>query len=159
MFYFGILADDTPPVGLAAFAAAAISGGDPIRTGIQGFAYDIRTALLPFLFIFNTELLLIDVGPAKAVFIFIVGVTAMMLFAAATQGYFLARSRIWETVALLLVAFTLFRPGFWLDYVQPPFVDRPGTELIELAGEVEDGGRSGWSFQGLISTTPTRSGI
>jgi TRAP-type uncharacterized transport system fused permease subunit len=61
VFYFGILADDTPPVGLAAFAAAAISGGDPIKTGVQGFAYDIRTALLPFLFIFNTELLLIDV--------------------------------------------------------------------------------------------------
>ncbi|MBX2806727.1 MAG: TRAP transporter permease, partial [Hyphomicrobiales bacterium] len=58
VFYFGILADDTPPVGLAAFAAAAISGGDPIKTGVQGFMYDIRTALLPFLFIFNTELLL-----------------------------------------------------------------------------------------------------
>ncbi|WP_068407991.1 TRAP transporter permease [Labrenzia sp. OB1] len=140
VFYFGILADDTPPVGLAAFAAAAISGGDPIRTGIQGFSYDIRTALLPFLFIFNTELLLIDVGPVKAVFIFVIGVTAMMLFAAATQGYFLARSRIWETVALLLVAFTLFRPGFWLDYVQPPYVDRPGSDLVQLAGEVEDGG-------------------
>ncbi|MDH5530343.1 MAG: TRAP transporter permease, partial [Paracoccaceae bacterium] len=53
VFYFGILADDTPPVGLAAFAAAAISGGDPIKTGIQGFTYDIRTALLPFMFIFN----------------------------------------------------------------------------------------------------------
>ena len=48
VFYFGILADDTPPVGLGAFAAAAISGGDPIRTGLQGFAYDIRTAILPF---------------------------------------------------------------------------------------------------------------
>ncbi|PVB61432.1 TRAP transporter permease [Labrenzia sp. 011] len=140
VFYFGILADDTPPVGLAAFAAAAISGGDPIRTGIQGFSYDIRTALLPFLFIFNTELLLIDVGPVKAVFIFVIGVAAMMLFAAATQGYFLARSRIWETVALLLVAFTLFRPGFWLDYVQAPYVDRPGADLVRLAGEVEDGG-------------------
>ncbi|WP_299818423.1 TRAP transporter permease [uncultured Roseibium sp.] len=140
VFYFGILADDTPPVGLAAFAAAAISGGDPIRTGIQGFSYDIRTALLPFLFIFNTELLLIDVGPVKAVFIFVIGVTAMMLFAAATQGYFLARSRIWETLALLLVAFTLFRPGFWLDYVQPPYVDRPGSDLVQLAGQVEDGG-------------------
>jgi TRAP-type uncharacterized transport system fused permease subunit len=91
VFYFGILADDTPPVGLAAFAAAAISGGDPIKTGMQGFAYDIRTALLPFLFIFNTELLLIDVGPAKAIFVFIVGVVAMMLFAAATQGYFFAK--------------------------------------------------------------------
>ena len=57
VFYFGILADDTPPVGLAAYAAAAISRGDPIKTGVQGFSYDIRTALLPFLFIFNTDLL------------------------------------------------------------------------------------------------------
>ena len=139
VFYFGILADDTPPVGLAAFAAAAISRGDPIKTGIQGFTYDIRTALLPFLFIFNTELLLIDVGPAKAVFIFIVAVIAMMLFAAATQGYFFARSRIWESLGLLLVAFTLFRPGFWLDYVQPPFDARPGTEIAALAEKEPDG--------------------
>lgn len=140
VFYFGILADDTPPVGLAAFAAAAISKGDPIKTGIQGFTYDIRTALLPFLFIFNTELLLIDVGPVKAVFIFFVAVIAMMLFAAATQGYFLAKSRIWESLGLLLVAFTLFRPGFWLDYVQPPFDDRPGTEIAQLAEAEPDGG-------------------
>ncbi len=59
VFYFGILADDTPPpVGLAAFAAAAIAKSDPIRTGIQGFTYDIRTAILPFMFVFNTQLLL-----------------------------------------------------------------------------------------------------
>jgi len=133
VFYFGILADDTPPVGLAAFAASAISDGDPIKTGLQGFAYDIRTALLPFLFIFNTELLLIDVSLAKAVFIFLVGVIAMMLFAAATQGYFFAKSRIWESVLLLLVAFTLFRPGFWLDKVQPPFELQAGSSLIEMA--------------------------
>ncbi|WP_248304726.1 DUF3394 domain-containing protein [Breoghania sp. L-A4] len=133
VFYFGILADDTPPVGLAAFAAAAISRGDPIKTGVQGFMYDIRTALLPFLFIFNTELLLIDVTPVKAVFVFCVAVVAMMLFAAATQGYFFARSRIWETVALLLVAFTLFRPGFWLDMVQDPIIEHPGTEIAEIA--------------------------
>ncbi|MFK7890230.1 MAG: TRAP transporter permease [Granulosicoccus sp.] len=133
VFYFGILADDTPPVGLAAFAASAISGGDPIRTGLQGFAYDIRTALLPFLFIFNTELLLIDVGLAKAVFIFVIAVIAMMLFAAATQSYFLTRSRIWESVLLLLVAFTLFRPGFWLDQVQAPYDTQPGTELLQVA--------------------------
>ncbi len=119
VFYFGILADDTPPVGLAAFAAAAISGGDPIKTGIQGFMYDIRTAALPFLFLFNTELLLIDVGPLKAIFVFLVAVVAMMLFAAATQGYFFARNRIWESVILLLVAFSLFRPGFWLDKLYP----------------------------------------
>ena len=132
VFYFGILADDTPPVGLAAFAAAAISRGDPIKTGVQGFMYDIRTALLPFLFIFNTDLLLIDVTLAKAVIVFIVAVIAMMLFAAATQGYFFARNRYWETAALLLIAFTLFRPGFWLDQVAPEFDERPGTEFASL---------------------------
>lgn len=133
VFYFGILADDTPPVGLAAFAASAISGGNPIKTGIQGFAYDIRTALLPFLFIFNTELLLIDVSLAKAVFVFVVGVIAMMLFAAATQGYFFTRNKIWESLLLILVAFTLFRPGYWLDKIQPPYDLIPGSELVQVA--------------------------
>lgn len=133
VFYFGILADDTPPVGLAAYAAAAISKGDPIKTGVQGFAYDIRTALLPFLFIFNTELLLIDVTLFKAVFVFIVATIAMMLFAAATQGWFFTKSKVWESIALLLIAFTLFRPGYWLDMVSPPYDDRPGIEVITLA--------------------------
>ncbi len=132
VFYFGILADDTPPVGLAAFAAAAISGGDPIKTGVQGFTYDIRTALLPFLFIFNTELLLIDVGPVKAVFVFFVAVIAMMLFAAATQGYFFARSKWYESLALLLVALTLFRPGYWLDQVQAPYISTPGAGIMDV---------------------------
>ncbi len=139
VFYFGILADDTPPVGLAAFAAAAISRGDPIKTGLQGFAYDIRTALLPFLFLFNTELLLIDVTLAKGIFVFIVAVIAMLLFAAATQRYFLTRNHIWESVALLLVAFTLFRPGFWLDYIQSPYETRPGSEIVEIAGQLPEG--------------------
>ncbi len=139
VFYFGILADDTPPVGLAAYAAAAIARGDPIKTGLQGFGYDIRTALLPFLFIFNTDLLLIDVGPFKAVFVFIVAVIAMLLFAAATQGWFITRSKIWESVALLVVAFTLFRPGFWLDMVQPPFVDHSGSETVQLLQDLPEG--------------------
>ena len=139
VFYFGIIADDTPPVGLAAFAAAAISKGDPIRTGLIGFSYDIRTAILPFLFIFNTELLLIDVSLAKAVFVFIVATVAMLLFAAATQGWWLHRSRAWETVALLLIAFTLFRPGFWLDLWQEPHTDVTGPAALEVIGELPEG--------------------
>ena len=134
VFYFGILADDTPPVGLAAFAAAAISGGDPIKTGLQGFAYDIRTAILPFLFIFNTELLMIGIeGPVHLVMTVVVAVVAMLVFAAATQGFFLTKSRMWETAVLLLVAFTLFRPGFWMDMVYPPLQKLPGTEVIKAA--------------------------
>ncbi|WP_108660827.1 TRAP transporter permease [Acuticoccus kandeliae] len=145
VFYFGILADDTPPVGLAAYAAAGISGGDPIKTGFQGFAYDIRTGLLPFLFIFNTELLLMHVeivdGVAKAVFVpwyiglkaFVIAVIAMLAFAAATQRYFLTRCNWVETAALVVVALTLFRPGMWLDLVQPPYIERPGTEIFQIA--------------------------
>ncbi len=138
VFYFGILADDTPPVGLAAYAAAAISKGDPIQTGLQGFAYDIRTALLPFLFLFNTELLLMNVSPAKAVLVFVIATIAMMLFAAATQGWFFSKSRIWESVALLLIAFTLFRPGYWLDQIEPPYEERAGIEAIKLAAALPE---------------------
>ena len=140
VFYFGILADDTPPVGLAAYAAAAISKGDPIQTGIQGFMYDIRTALLPFLFLFNTDLLLINVGPLQAIVVFVIATIAMMLFAAATQGWFFTKSRMWETVALLLIAFMLFRPGFFLDKVSPPFEERPGAEAVQLAAAAAEGG-------------------
>jgi TRAP transporter 4TM/12TM fusion protein len=121
VFYFGILADDTPPVGLAAYAAAAISRGDPIKTGLVGFSYDIRTALLPFMFIFNTDLLLIDVGPFKAVLVFFTALIAMLAFAAATQGYFIARSRRWESAALLVAVFMLFRPDFLLDRWQDKY--------------------------------------
>ena len=145
VFYFGIMADVTPPVGLASFAAAAVSGGDPIKTGFTAFFYSLRTVALPFLFIYNPTLILYGVdlgtieGVAQAVFIFIVATVAMLLFAAATQGYFLARSRIHETAALLLVAFTLFVPGFWLNMLQSPFEDIPATQFEQAVGEASPG--------------------
>ena len=139
VFYFGIMADVTPPVGLASFAAAAVSGGDPIKTGVVAFFYSLRTAALPFLFIFNTDLLLIDVGWAQGILVFVIATVAMLLFAAATQGWFLTRNNILETVALLLIAFTLFRPGFWMDMVAPPFEDVPPVEIAQAAEEVSPG--------------------
>ena len=132
VFYFGILADDTPPVGLAAYAAAAIAKGDPIKTGLQGFGYDIRTAILPFMFIFNTQLLLIDIGsPAELCLTILSALGAMLVFAAATQGYWLIRTRWYETLALLLVAFTLFRPGFWWDQIWPEYQQLPGSAITQ----------------------------
>lgn len=140
VFYFGILADDTPPVGLAAFAAAGISGGDPIRTGIQGFGYDIRTAILPFLFIFNTELLMIGIGTwFHLILVIVASVIAMLVFAAATQRFFITKNRIWETAALLLIAFTLFRPGFFWDKMFPPYIEKPGTQILEIVESLEPG--------------------
>ena len=139
VFYFGIMADVTPPVGLASFAAAAVSKGDPIKTGIVAFFYSLRTAALPFLFIFNTDLLLIDVDFWNGVIIFIVATIAMLIFAAGTQGFFLVRSRLYESVLLLLVAFTLFRPGFWMDMLHDPYQEVPPAELVQALDGVEDG--------------------
>ncbi|SET77810.1 TRAP transporter permease [Oceanicella actignis] len=139
VFYFGIMADVTPPVGLASFAAAAVSGGDPIKTGLIAFFYSLRTAALPFLFIFNTDLLLIDVGPLHGAFVFVTATLAMLLFAAATQGWFLTRNRIHEAAALLLVAFTLFRPGYWMDQLYPPFEETPPAALVEAAAATPEG--------------------
>ncbi|NLS11848.1 TRAP transporter permease [Vibrio sp. SM6] len=140
VFYFGIMADVTPPVGLASFAAAAVSKGDPIKTGLTAFYYSLRTAALPFLFIFNTDLLLIDVDWAHGIAIFVVSTIAMLIFAAATQGWFLTRNRWYETVLLLLVAFTLFRPGFWIDQVVDPYQSSNPAELAQTLEPLEEGG-------------------
>lgn len=123
VFYFGIMADVTPPVGLASFAAAAVSGGDAIRTGFTAFFYSLRTVALPFVFIFNTDLLLINVTLTQGIMVFITATIGILVFTAATMGWFLTKNRIWETVAMLLVAFALFRPGFFLNQIQPPFED------------------------------------
>ena len=140
VFYFGIMADVTPPVGLASFAAAAVSGGDPLKTGFTAFFYSLRTVMLPFLFIFNTDLLLINVGWIEGIIVFIIATAAMLIFAAGTQGYFFARSKIYESVLLVLIAFTLFRPGFWLDMVQPPYEQHSPSEIAELsAAQPTDG--------------------
>lgn len=139
VFYFGIMADVTPPVGLASFAAAAISGGDPLRTGFQAFYYSLRTAALPFLFIFNTDLLLIDVTVMQGVVVFIVATIAMLIFAAGTQGFMLTRNRWYESLLLLLVAFTLFRPGFWMDQIHDPYESVPPAQLADALERVDDG--------------------
>lgn len=140
VFYFGLMADVTPPVGLASFAAAAIARTDPIKTGVTAFFYSMRTAILPFLFIFNTQLLLIGIEDVWHLALTVLSATAaMLIFAAATQGYFLVRSRWWETIALLLITFTLFRPGFWWDMVYPPYKDVPASQLMQLVEQAPAG--------------------
>jgi len=149
VFYFGILADDTPPVGLAAFAAAGISGGDPIKTGIQGFTYDIRTAVLPFMFIFNTQLLMIGIDHWWHLVMVVAGaILAMLAFAAGTQGYFLVKCRIWETVALLLISLVLFRPGLVWDEIYPPLAEEPPAQLETWAGSMDAGSSLRLTLQG-----------
>ena len=121
-FYFGILADDTPPVGLAAYAAAAIAKSDPISTGIQGFLYDLRTAVIPFMFVFNAELVLhgIDNLP-QALLIFAMAIFGAFAFTNAVQGWFIAKNKWYEIPLFLIASLILFYPAivtkiFSLDY-------------------------------------------
>ena len=133
VFYFGILADDTPPVGMAAYAAAGIARSDPIRTGLQGFAYDIRTAILPFAFFFNNKLLLIAgvdsldpnnpagwqwiTNPGEIAFIFFTAAAGMFAFSSATQGWVLTKTSGVERIVLLSVVPFMLIPNMtsmWL---------------------------------------------
>ncbi|WP_298816263.1 TRAP transporter permease [uncultured Roseibium sp.] len=139
VFYFGIMADVTPPVGLASFAAAAVSGGDAIKTGFTAFFYSLRTVALPFVFIFNTDLLLIDVGWIQGIIVFIVATVAILVFTAGTMGHFITRNKIYESIALVLVAFVLFRPDFFMNRIQPPFEQVPPTEFVQAVGNAPAG--------------------
>ena len=133
VFYFGILADDTPPVGIAAYAASGIAKSDPIKTGLQGFAYDIRTAILPFMFFFNTELLLISStneydwneftfisNGFKIVVIFITAMLGMFSFSNATQGYFLTKTNIIQRILFLFAVPLLMLPNMMIKYIGLP---------------------------------------
>ena len=139
VFYFGIMADVTPPVGLASFAAAAVSGGDAIRTGFIAFFYSLRTVALPFVFIFNTDLLLIDVTWMQGIIVFVISTIGILVFTAGTMGWFVTRSRIWESLALIVIAFALFRPGFFMDMVQDPYLEIPPGELVQAVGVARPG--------------------
>ncbi len=144
VFYFGIMADVTPPVGLASFAAAAVSGGDAIRTGFVAFFYSLRTVVLPFMFIFNTDLLLLDVTWVQGIMVAIVATAAILIFTAGTMGWFLTKSRIYESIALIVIAFALFRPGFFMDYIDEPYEQIAPTRIVEAMDEAREG--TEWRF-------------
>jgi TRAP transporter 4TM/12TM fusion protein len=132
VFYYGIMGDITPPVGLATFAAAAISGEDAIKTGVQGSVYALRTVILPFIWIFNPQLLLIDVhGTGELLRVVVASVIAMLVFAAVTMNWFRVRCRWWETALLALVL--LFRPDLFMDRIAPPYRDAPPAQVFDIA--------------------------
>jgi len=137
VFYYGIMGDITPPVGLATFAAAAISGEDSIKTGVQGAVYALRTVVLPFVFVFNPMLLLIDVRSWWEVLLVAFAATvASLAFSAATLGWFHSRCRWWEIVLLLVGTFALFRPDYFMDKLYDPYTEVPAKEIFRVAGEL-----------------------
>jgi TRAP transporter 4TM/12TM fusion protein len=142
VFYYGIMGDITPPVGLASFAGAAIAKEDPIKVGIQGSIYAIRTVILPFIWIFNPALLLINVhGWGEALLVAFASTVASLLFAAATMAYLRIRCRWWEVVLLLAATLILFRPDWIADRIAPEYSDAPSSHFYSVAAQLDEGDR------------------
>jgi TRAP transporter 4TM/12TM fusion protein len=118
VFYFGILADDTPPVGLAAYSAAAIAKSNPVQTGLQGFYYDLRTAMIPFFFVFNTDLLLLGINNwFVGLGIFVMAVGGAFAFTALLQGWFVIKNKWYEIPFFMVATVLLFHPASMHSFV------------------------------------------
>jgi TRAP transporter 4TM/12TM fusion protein len=122
VFYFGLMADVTPPVGLASYAAAAISGGDPLKTGLQAFWYSLRTGILPIVFLFNHELLLIGIDNIwHAIVVIITSLAGILVFTSATQGWFVNKLKWYEIIIFLIISISLLSPEFVLNKFYPKY--------------------------------------
>ncbi len=122
VFYFGLMADVTPPVGLASYAAAGISGGDPLRTGVQAFWYSLRTGILPIVFLFNHELLLIGIENIwHGLIVIITSLIGILVFTSATQGWFFNKLKWYEIIIFLVISISLLSPDFALNKFYPKY--------------------------------------
>ena len=122
VFYFGLMADVTPPVGLASYAAAAISGGDPLKTGMQAFWYSLRTGILPIVFLFNHELLLIGIENIwHGLIVISTSLVGILIFTSATQGWFINKLRWYEIIIFLIISVSFLSPEYVLGKFYPKY--------------------------------------
>ena len=133
VFYFGLMADVTPPVGLASYAAAAISGGDPLKTGLQAFWYSLRTGILPIVFLFNHELLLIGIENIwHGLLVITTSLIGILVFTSATQAWFINRLRWYEIIIFLLISISLLAPEFVLNKFYPKYNYKDINQIHEI---------------------------
>ncbi len=117
VFYFAMFANITPPVALASFAAAGLSGGDPMKTGIQSVKLSLAGFIVPYMFIYNSALLLIDVTPLVALRVTITAILGVLLIGMATEGY-LFRDMVWPVrIAAFLGALLLISANVTQDVI------------------------------------------
>jgi len=111
VFYYGIVADDTPPVGLCAYAAAGISGADPVKTGLKSFRLDLAAFTLPFMFIYNTKLLMMNTTLLELCYMIPICIIGMFCWSVFIQGFWIIKTYLLERVVFLGLAFLLVNPG------------------------------------------------
>lgn len=119
VFYYGVLADITPPVALAAYAAAGMAGSDPFRTGNAAFRLGLAKVLVPFVFVFSPSLLLVAKGFTLQDFLitFVGCVLGITILAAALSRFMLVELKRWEQLLCFASALLLIAPGLWVSLV------------------------------------------
>ncbi len=117
IMYFGILADLTPPVALAAYAAAGIARSDPNKTGFTAVKLALAGFLIPYIFCYNPGLLMINTTPMEVVFYVVTASIGIMSLSFANVGYWLRNLHIWERLPLTAAAIALITPDLMTDLV------------------------------------------
>lgn len=117
VFYFGIIADITPPVALAAFAASGISGGDPIRTGVNSAKLAIAAFIIPYMIIFSPALLMIDVTLWQILWVVFTAILGMIAIGAGVIGYWYRRVNVIERLILIGTGLAMIYPESLSDTV------------------------------------------
>lgn len=114
-FYYAMFANLTPPVALASFAAAGLSGGDPMKTGVASVKLAIAGFIVPFMFVFSPQLMLINTTLIEGAWTAITACIGVFLLAVAVEGYFLAKVAVWMRAVILVGALALMNPGIVTD--------------------------------------------
>ncbi|MEK4698265.1 TRAP transporter permease [Solibacillus sp. FSL R7-0668] len=117
VFYFGIIADITPPVALAAFAASGISGGDPIRTGVNSAKLAIAAFIIPYMIVFSPALLMIDVSIGEIVWVVFSAVMGMIAIGAGVIGYWYRKVNVIERLVLIAAGLAMIYPESLSDTI------------------------------------------
>ncbi|WP_051569372.1 TRAP transporter permease [Alkaliphilus transvaalensis] len=115
ILYFGVIADVTPPVALAAYAGAGIAGGDSFKTGLNALKLGSAGFLIPFIFAMSPTLLLIDVTIGQAIVSILTACLGIVAFASGVQGYFLTFTKIYERILFIVAALLLIHPNVMVD--------------------------------------------
>jgi TRAP transporter 4TM/12TM fusion protein len=116
-FYFAMFANITPPVALASFAAAGLSGGDPMRTGLQSVKLSLAGFIVPYMFVFSPALMLIDTTPLEAIRVTATACMGVVLLGVMTEGFLFTRASVWIRLLAAGGALTLLHPGWETDIV------------------------------------------
>ncbi len=117
VFYFGIAADLTPPVALAAYAGAGIAKADPMRTGVTAFKLALSGFIVPYIYVYNPILLFVDATPLPMIIAVCTALLGVFLLATATIGFFRTNMSWWLRVAALGGALGLLDPGWTTDII------------------------------------------